>query len=306
MGTRSRVISLNKAAFLTQGNPIRLGSLLHSLALDTPNYVAVYELSGDRQPVYSQVLHQTGGRSAHFAFLSPEPVADEDDLLSLIDFLCFQAGEMGALNVLANIEESHPLFERFRRAGFCVFGWESIWRFPAHPKSDLSKTGWIKPSPADENTVRSLYQTLVPPLVQNAEPFTNGNTPRLVYKVNGEIQAYVESLNGSSGIYLVPVIHPSVDDIHALLLDLMGQFQGMGRPVYLQVRSYQAWLSDTLLELGAESTPRFALLVKHLAVGQLNTLKEAQRARSEQRQAEPTAPILNHYVNPGSNSDGVK
>ena len=300
------MISLNKAAFLTQGNPIRLGSLLHSLALDTPNYIAVFEFTGDRQPLYSQVLHQTGGRSAHFAFFSPDQLEDEDNLSALIDFLCFQAGEMGALNVLADIEESHPLFERFRRAGFCVFGWESIWRFPDRPKSGPTGTSWIKPSPTDENTVRSLYQTLVPPLVQNAEPFTNGSTPRLVYKVNGEIQAYVESLSGASGIYLVPVIHPSVDDIHALLLDLMEQFQGMGRPIYLQVRSYQAWLSDTLQELGAESTPRFALLVKHLAVGQLNAIKEAQRARSDQRQAEPTAPILNHYVNPGSGSNGVK
>lgn len=300
------MISLNKAAFLTQGNPIRLGSLLHSLALDTPNYIAVFEFTGDRQPLYSQVLHQTGGRSAHFAFFSPDQLEDEDNLSALIDFLCFQAGEMGALNVLADIEESHPLFERFRRAGFCVFGWESIWRFPDRPKSGPSGTSWIKPSPTDENTVRSLYQTLVPPLVQNAEPFTNGSTPRLVYKVNGEIQAYVESLSGASGIYLVPVIHPSVDNIHALLLDLMEQFQGMGRPIYLQVRSYQAWLSDTLQELGAESTPRFALLVKHLAVGQLNAIKEAQRARSDQRQAEPTAPILNHYVNPGSGSNGVK
>ena len=256
--------------------------------------------------MYSQVLHQTGGRSAHFAFFSPDQLEDEDNLSALIDFLCFQAGEMGALNVLADIEESHPLFERFRRAGFCVFGWESVWRLPDLQKTDLSKTSWTKPSPTDENTVRSLYQTLVPPLVQNAEPFTNGGTPRLVYKVNGEIQAYIESLSGASGIYLVPVIHPSVDNIHALLLDLMEQFQGMGRPIYLQVRSYQAWLSDTLQELGAESTPRFALLVKHLAVGQLNAIKEAQRARSDQRQAEPTAPILNHYVNPGSGSNGVK
>lgn len=300
------MISLNKAVFLTQGNPIRLGSLLHSLAPDTPNYIAVFEPAEDRQPWYSQVLHQPGGRSAHFAFISPDQFNADDDLSVLIDSMCYQAGEMGALNVLADIEESHTLFEHFRRAGFCVFGWESIWRVPDLAKTDRAKTSWTRPSPADENTVRSLYQTLVPPLVQNAEPFTNGSTPRLVYRVNGEIQAYVESISGASGIYLVPVIHPSVDNIQALLLDLMGQFQGMGRPVYLQVRSYQAWLSDTLTGLGVESAPRYALLVKHLAVGQLSAIKEAQRVRPEQRQAEPTAPILNHFINPESSSDGVK
>ena len=305
MGTRGRIVSLNKAAFLTQGNPIKLSGMLASLTPDSTSFAAVTEPSPRSQPIYSQVLYQPGERSAHFSFLSPDQF-EEGDVSALIDFLCFQAGELGALNVLVDIEETHPLFECFRRSGFCVFGWESIWRFPDQLSLDRSKANWVRSTPADENTIRTLYQTLVPPIVQNSEPFTNGNTPRLVYKVNGETQAYVESLSGSSGIYLVPVIHPSVADVQALLLDLVGQFQGMGRPVFLQVRSYQAWLTESLLQLNSEITPRFALMVKHLTVGQLNPIKEAQRVRSDQRQAEPTAPILNHYVNAGSRSEGLQ
>ncbi len=300
------MISLNKAVFLTQGNPVRLGGLLSSFAPDASSYVAVGESARGNQIIFSQVSHQPGGRSAHFTFFTPDEIDGEDDFSALIDFLCFQAGEMGALNVLADIEESHSLFERFRRAGFCVFGWETIFWIPKNIIFDRSKSCWFKPSAAEENALRSLYQTLIPPLVQNAEPFANGGTPRLVYKVNGDVQAYAESISGSAGIYLVPVIHPSVEDVHTLLLDLIDHFQGMGRPLYLQVRSYQAWLAEPLQQLGAENSLRFALLVKHLAVGQLNAIKEGQRARSEQRQAEPTAPILNHYVKAGTRSDGVK
>jgi len=41
--------------------------------------------------------------------------------------------------------------------------------------------------------------------------------------------------------------------------------------------------------------PRFSLLVKHLAVGQVNTVKNGHRSHADQRQAEPTAPMLNRY-----------
>lgn len=300
------MISLNKADFLTQGNPVRLGGLLSSFAPDTTSYIAIADSSAGGNTRYSQVSHLPGGRSAHFSFITPDEIEGNEELSTLIEFLCYQAGEMGALNVLADIEESHPLFERFRQSGFCVFGWETIFRVPRNLAIEGAESHWFKPTPSETNSLRSLYQTLIPPLVQSAEPFTNGATPRLIYKVNGEVQAYVESISGSTGIYLVPVIHPSVEEVRSLLLDLIGQFQGLGRQLYVQVRSYQAWLAEPLQQLGAEATPRFALLVKHLAIGQLNAIKEGQRARADQRQAEPTAPILNHYVNSGSFSDGVK
>jgi hypothetical protein len=306
MGKRNRVISLNKADFLTQGNPVRLGGLLSSFAQEVSDYIAVAENASGERLRFSQVSHQPGSRSAHFAFITPDNIEGNEDLPALIDFMCYQAGEMGALNVLCDIEESHPLFEHFRRSGFCVFGWETIFRIPAKFPYEASVSNWFKPSIVEENSLRSLYQTLVPPLVQNAEPFTNGGTPRLVYRVNGELLAYVESASGPAGIYLVPVVHPSVEAIQTLLIDLVNHFQGMGRPLYVQVRSYQAWLAEHLLQLGAETAPRFALLVKHLAVGQFNAMREAQRSRADHRQAEPTAPIVNHYANSSSHTDGVK
>ncbi len=260
----------------------------------------------NNQKVFSQVIHPPGSRSAHFSFLLPDQVREAEDVFSLIDYLSFQAGEMGAINLLAEIEESHVLFEALRHAGFSVFSWESIWRLPADIGGDRSGSNWKPPATTDSNIVRCLYQTLVPPLVQNAEPFVNGDTPRLLYRANGDALAYVESINGSAGIYLVPLIHPSVEDVQTLLIDLIGQFRGQGKPVYMQVRSYQAWLSDALSELKAQPSPRFALMVKHLAVGQLNPVREAQRARSEQRQADPAAPMVNNCNGSELSSQGLK
>ena len=221
----------------------------------------------------------------------------------LIEYLCFQSGEMGALNVLAEVEESHLLFEFLRRAGFSVYSWESIWRLPTGIKTDEPQQKWSNAA-ADDPAIRSLYQTLVPPLVQNAEPFTNGDTQRWVYRCKGDPLAYMEVINGKSGLVLSPVIHPSIEDIDTLLRDLVSFIGTVSVPIYLLVRSYQAWLSDALMNLQAQPSPRYAMLVKHLAVGQLNTFKIAQYARGDQRQAEqPTASILQQYA-PGNRDTG--
>ena len=151
---------------------------------------------------------------------------------------------------------------------------------------------WSVPEPADENAIRSLHQTLVPPLVQNAEPFTNGNVPRMVYKRNGEILGYVETLTGPRGTYLSPLFHPSIENIRGLIATLINHFTFTEKPVYFQVRSYQAWLSDALTLIHAEPSPRFALLVKHLTIMQFSQVKQNQSVRAEQRRVEPTAPFV--------------
>lgn len=306
LGRRRQVVSLHKADYLVHGNPIGIAGVLARLNPSESSYTAVMEHPESGRRFFSQVVHPPHSRSAHFSFLTPDLVKDEGDFLSLIDFLSFQAGEMGAINVLAEIEESHLLFETLRHAGFSVFSWESIWRLPVFPSTGGSPSKWNPPATTDLNAVRCLYQTLVPPLVQNAEPFRNGDTRRLLYKNKGEALAYVESISGSAGTYLVPLIHPSVEDVAPLLVDLIGLFEGRGKPLYMQVRSYQAWLSEALAELKAEPSPRFALMVKHLAVGQLNSIKAAQTSRADQRQADPAAPMLNNCTESGLTSEGLK
>lgn len=245
----------------------------------------------------SQILHQSGDRSARLNFLVSDPSNSDDGISELWDYLCYKAGEMGAVNVLAQLEETDPFFESLKRAGFTAYGWEAAWKLPGKVDSSaVSESNWTIANQTDEPQLRNLFQSLVPPIVQAAESFSNGGTRRLVYRVNDEIIAYIESSNGPAGLYLKPLVHPSAVDINSLLIDLADQFSDMGQPVYLQVRSYQAWLLNTLESIGGESSAHFTLLVKHLAIMQRNGVVISNRKMADNRRTEPTTPMVNNLV----------
>lgn len=254
--------------------------------------------SDDSTPcLFSQILHQSGDRSARMNFLAADSSSGEGGIPELWDYLCYKAGEMGAVNVLAQLEESDPLFESLRRAGFNAYGWEAAWKFPNKvDSSSISNSKWTIAAPTDEPQLRNLFQSLVPPIVQAAETFTNGGTKRLVYREKDEIVAYIESSNGPAGLYLKPLVHPAAAEIKPLLTDLAAQFVDLGQPVYLQVRSYQAWLLETLEAIGGESSAHFTLLVKHLAIMQRNGVVISNRKMADNRRAEPTTPMVNNLV----------
>ncbi len=243
----------------------------------------------------SQILHSSGERSARLNFLVIENSKNFNETLELWDYLNGKAGEMGALNVLAEVSESSPVFESLRKTGFSPYGWEAAWKLPkkitASPASDHE---WSIAVPTDDPQLRTLYQSLVPPIVQAAEAYSNGGTRRLVYRENDEIVAFVESSTGPNGLYLRPLIHPAVLDINSLLISLISQFDDIGQPVFLQVRSYQAWLLNTLEIIGGESSNHFTLLVKHLAVLQRNGVIITNGKLVKNRQAEPTTPMVSH------------
>ncbi|MCX6055198.1 MAG: hypothetical protein NTZ74_09850 [Chloroflexi bacterium] len=254
--------------------------------------------SDDSSPIlFSQIIHTSGDRAARINFLISTGPQSGENLLAAWDYLSYKAGEMGAFNILVDIEETSCLFESLRKAGFNVYGWETVWKFPSFLKSpENPNINWVLSTPADEPVLRSLFQSLVPPLVQSAEAYANGSVQRFVYRTENEIVAYVESNKGPDGIYLKPIIHLSVADIQKLLTDLMEKFFNFDQPVYLQVRSYQAWLLNTLEKIGGESSGHFSLLVKHLAILQRNGVVVSQHNRTDNRQTEPTTPMVNNII----------
>jgi hypothetical protein len=75
--------------------------------------------------------------------------------------------------------------------------------------------------------------------------------------------------------------------------ELLLRVRGSGeRPVYLAVRSYQAWLEHALEDAQAQVSPRQALMVKHLVKLQRIPVTNPQFVTRESRQAEPTASSL--------------
>ena len=266
------------------------------MSINGASFRAVCPPENDHPPIIGEVQYSLGDRSAYLNYLLPKPPSSHPGLCALLDLLTLHAGEMGATNLLAEAEESDPVVDVLRKVGFIVYGWESIWKVPSSFNSfvDEEDQGWERPSPSDENAARTLYQTLVPPIVQVAEPFPTGDTQRLVYQRKGEIVAYAECVFGSKGIYLKPIIHPSIDQPYQMLVELIQLFKEAGRDIYIQMRSYQAWLAGPLEQMEATTTVHFTLLVRHLAVTQYSPAT-AHRLSLENRQAESTMPFLQNF-----------
>lgn len=285
---------LDSSFKLTRGSPVGVSALLGQLHPARGTFTGVSH--ADRQPtLLGQVTYLMGNRSARISFLAPECDQSNEAVASLLDGLAWQAAEMGAFSLLAEVDEQSPAFECLRRAGFSVYAWQRVWRLSI-PVEAGQTHGWQNATSLDEQPVRNLYQMLVPPLVQSAEPFSSRKLTGLVLRLNGEVMAYADCIFGPRGIYVIPLFHPDIADGLTLLRGLMPALAPLlRRPVYLAVRSYQAWLENLLADLPAEASPRQALLVKHLTSAARVPLN-ARLAAIDSRQAEQgTAPMVNHF-----------
>ena len=260
------------------------------------------------QKLIGQMRYILGSRSAHLSFLMPDSAADSPNLPKLMEKLAKQAGEWGAFNLLGEIDEHSPAFEGMRKAGFVIYAWQRIWRLPNLDGNQRERAALWQPATAvDEIPIRNLYQSLIPPLVQSAEHLPDHPMQGLVYRQGGEVLAYMEGIYGPRAIYLYPMAHPDLENAADLLCHLPSHLlTRLGRPVYLAVRSYQAWLETPLEEVGAKVSPRQALMVKHLAIGQRAVQTNSRLVVLENRQAESSVPMAQNYLDRQDECKGNK
>ena len=290
-----QALYLDSNYHLTRGSMTRFTALASHLRPGRGTFTAVVDPARQSPTPIAQVMYPLGARGARILFLVPAAAAESTDLAELTDGLAWQAASWGALQLLAELPEDNPAFETFRRAGFAVYARQRIWKWPAGRESSKQPRCWKLATPVDEQAVRSLYQALVPPLVQSAEPFVTRRLPPLVYRQQGELVASIETYFGPRGIFLVPLVHPALENPAELLADLPNILQPiLGRPIYLAVRSYQAWLENALEEQGATAAPEQALLVRHLAVSQRVAQLNPAYAGLKNHGAEPTTSIVQH------------
>ena len=126
----------------------------------------------------------------------------------------------------------------------------------------------------DLPAVQSLHYQIVPPLLHPVEPAPN-RVVGFVYSEN--IKCYASITSGMYGVVLTPLIHPDEHNVSEKISALVSSLPDRrGRKVYLNVRSYQTWLEPVLEDLGAQASPRQAVMVKHLA----RLIKEGQTTRT--------------------------
>lgn len=292
---------LNNALALSFGNPVGFAGLITAINPGNNIYTGAINLPEMHEHLYGQVRFSSGDRSARLVYLLPGADCQDKCVVSMLEYLCVKAGEWGALHVLAEIEETSPFFESFRYAGFTVFARQSVVCFENLHMVDISKLKpglWKPATTMDEPAIRSLFQSLVPPLAQSAEPLPEFPPGGLVYRHRNELVAYVDGIYGTHGIYLIPYIHPEVGNCEELISDLLLRLPRFSRRVYLVIRSYQAWLEDVISDFQTSISPHQAVMVKHLVSNKRVFSPSLHQQMLENRNANPAiAPFSRYYSN---------
>jgi hypothetical protein len=298
---RSESVYLDSALVLTRGPLLVSSALLSYLApaLGISTGVSVLEANGraDPPPLIGQIMHPNGAPLAHLTFLTPAEPLEAAALHLLLDYLAIFAGERGACRLVADIDEGSPAFNLLHRAGFAIYGRQRTWQWDGAASENQPlhlPPGWRAAVSADTIPLRSLYNNLVPGLVQGVEPLTAPRLKGLVYRQGDEVRAFIELKYGHRGIWMQPFIHPDADaeavaeQLGRVIVNLPYR---RGRPIYICVRSYQSWLEAAIDDFGAEAGPRQAVMVKHLALP-LKAARTFSLPVLEAGHAEASAPMV--------------
>jgi hypothetical protein len=139
-----------------------------------------------------------------------------------------------------------------------------------------STPDWTRVRSVHLHSVQNLYHQIVPPLLHPVEPQPKA---AVGWMCNDGAKCYVSVSQGVYGIVLTPLIHPEARNVSQKLASLISHLPDRRhRPVYICVRSYQAWIEPVLADLGAKAAERQAVMVKHLA----RLVKDAAVARASQ------------------------
>ena len=272
-GFRDQAIGLDAARTLTRGNPLGAVGLFAYVNPARHIYSAI--ANGEDESVLGGIIHSRDETFAKLLYIAPSSQLDHPDLPALIENLSAQAGSWGAFHVLAEVDETNDAFVALRKAGFSVYAWQRMWDVSEITEADRPFE-WMRVKSVHVPSVQSLYHQIVPPLLQPMEPQPKS---ALGWMCNEGVKCYVSATQGAYGVVLIPLIHPEATDVSAKLASLISNLPDRrNRPVYVCVRSYQAWLEPVLADLGAKGADRQAVMVKHLA----RLVKEGQVARATQ------------------------
>ncbi|MGB8214064.1 MAG: hypothetical protein WCE68_10945 [Anaerolineales bacterium] len=287
---RRDMLALDTARILAHSNPLGAVALLSYLDLRRHIYTAV--AAEDGNSLMGQVTLREEETSARLTFLAPAENIN-GLTLPLLDHLVTQVGEWGAFHLLAEVNEDSPAFRLLRQAGFAMYAWQRVWKLPVSEPGGKEEI-WRPAGETDWPAVQSLYGQIVPALLHPVEMLPK-QVMGMVCRPGGNLQAYVAVDSGSKGIWVQPIVPPDSDCVSEQLTGLTyAMSDGRERPIYVCVRSYQAWLESVLEDLGAQAGPRQAVMVRRLA--KLQKVDEKVSAM-DQVLVKPAAPVVRVVTN---------
>ncbi len=268
---RNQGVFFDNATLLTRGEMIVTMSALFSYFAPATGIYTYLHTDEDNQKdiLLGQATFEQDQNLARLSFFTPSSRVDGRNVLALLEHLIHQIGKRGAFHLKAEVENGTDCFDHLRKAGFALYVHQRIWKSPPEVEFKSNPGKWREITGRDMIPIRSLYNTLVPPLVQQVESPPTEQMKGLVYYLGDEINAYAEVRYGQQGIWMHPFFHPDTQDVHPLLSDLLANLPNRhSRPIFLCIRSYQSWLENFLEDLQASVGPTQAVMVKHLAVAQ--------------------------------------
>jgi len=260
-------LCLDSALRFTRGETISPTVLLSYLTPTTGYFTWIS--TDDDHPILGQLNHPSDQSFGRVSFLAPGRALKNPRTQVLLEHLAKQAGQRGAFNLLAEIDELAPGFEDLRHAGFGIFARQRIWKILKESQGHDQAPQWQPVKDRDCIAVQTLFHNVVPGLVGQVEPLPPKHLQGLVCFKADEIIGYVDLKYGHQGIWAQPFIHPDVEEIDEQLNGMIRSIPDRrARPIYLCVRTYQSWLESALGEMDSQSSPLQAVMVKRLAVRQ--------------------------------------
>lgn len=258
---RNDVLTLDSTRALTRGHPLGAMGLLAYINPARHLYAAVS--NNDDVALLGGIIHTRGEPYAKLLYLAPSFNLNNPHLPALIEHLSAQAGEWQAFHVIAEVDETSDVFMALRKAGFAVYAWQRVWDASQIQITESgSNVGWRRVKSIDLPAIQRMHYQIVPQLLHLVDPASR--LPNGFIHTDGHCFASVSY--GVYGVVLTPWILPDEGDVSNKIVSLVSSLPDRrGRPVYLNVRSYQAWLEPVLEDLGAKAAPRQAVMVKYLA-----------------------------------------
>lgn len=262
-----RGISLDVEASLTRRTGTLRNTLLAALPADVGG-LPTYVLRGNGSTAIGQLRHHPDDTYARIAFAAPAPQpGDEARWETLLEGLTVAAGQRGATNLIAEVDESGPAYEGLRQVGFAVYARQEIWRRDPKRVSDGTMSAVRPFRPTDVFGATVLYANVVPGLLRQVEPAPALDRAAFVLAEGGDLVGLITAQHGPGGYLLDAYLHPSAEArTGEAITGTLRAIRAHRQPVYFRVRRYQTWLGNRLSRYGFELMGQQAMMVKHTAV----------------------------------------
>lgn len=276
-------------------NPGLLSSSLLSIVSPSSGfYSAVEVLNSGKYPfLLGQLFHAPGDATARVVFLAPITNNHDQAFGRVLSQLTKAAGERGALQIKAEVEEDSFAEEILIQAGYRSFADQQIWKLPRRIVFGTGKKAWVPVTQDTTDPAATFCQKNLPGQVQRIEDFPEAShVQELISWEEGRIVGFAAAQFGPRGILVDLVLALDLDQVDEYLSALFFHLPYRDtREVYFRVRSYQQQIASALERVEAEAGPNQKVMVKRLTVHY--NAKQTFRVRGFENQPDITTPISN-------------